>query len=149
MEKVPENNYVSGTREFKTLGSKTNWTTGCDCVKRISSPRIEGFCVKLPILTLIRRRPCILLFSHGTSSKFADVRTHLRKVSNLFELLFLISAQSYDSSERWSKDDQVGDEKASHRHWGSTTDLATIDLKHLRRRHQDHMGRQRPVDKGK
>ena len=40
------------------------------------------------------------IISHGTSSKFADVRTYLRKVSNLIRASFLISAQSYDSSER-------------------------------------------------
>ena len=40
------------------------------------------------------------IISHGTSMKFADVRTHLRKVSNLIRASFLKSAQSCDSSER-------------------------------------------------
>ena len=40
------------------------------------------------------------IISHGTSSKFADVRTHLRKVSNLIRVSFPKSAQSCDNSER-------------------------------------------------
>ena len=60
-EKSSWNTSVSGTREFWNLRSKTNWTRAADCVKKISSPRIKRFCVKLPILTLSADALCILI----------------------------------------------------------------------------------------
>ena len=89
-EKSAWNVFVSGTREFWNLRFKTNWTRATDCVKKISSPRIERFCVKLPILTLSVEALCILI-SHGTSwiaeiihwIISPNVRTHLRKVSKM------------------------------------------------------------------
>ena len=52
------------------------------------------------------------IISHGTSQKFHDVRTHLRKVSNLIRASLSLYLHNLTVAPRGDpKDDQVGDEK--------------------------------------
>ena len=50
-------------------------------ILKLSAVRKVPETIKFQVLGIIETLGSII--SHGTSSKFADVRTHLRKVSNL------------------------------------------------------------------
>ena len=78
--------------------------------------------------------------SHGTSSKFADVRTHLRKVSNLIRASLFLNLHNLTIAPRGDpKDDQVGDKKDSTDTEGHDEDLATIDDTEHFENEADHM----------
>jgi len=88
--------------------------------------------------------------SHGTSSKFADVRTHLRKVSNLIRASFFLNLHNLTVAPRGDpKDDQVGDKKDSADAEGHDEDLATIDDTEHFENEADHMVGKGQMDKGK
>ena len=90
------------------------------------------------------------IISHGTSSKFADVRTHLRKVSNLIRASFSLYLHNLTIAPRGDpKDDQVGDKKDSTDTEGDDEDLATIDDTEHFKDQADHMVGKGQVDKGK
>ena len=90
------------------------------------------------------------IISHGTSSKFADVRTHLRKVSNLIRASLSLYLNNLTIAPRGDpKDDQVGDEKDSTDTEGHDEDLATIDDTEHFENEADHMVGKGQVDKGK
>ena len=90
------------------------------------------------------------IISHGTSSKFADVRTHLRKVSNLIRASLSLYLHNLTIAPRGDpKDDQVGDEKDSTDTEGHDEDLATIDDTEHFENQADHMVGKGQVDKGK
>ena len=90
------------------------------------------------------------IISHGTSSKFADVRTHLRKVSNLIRASFSLYLHNLTIAPRGDpKDDQVGDEKDGTDTEGHDEDLATIDDTEHFENESDHMVGKGQVNKGK
>ena len=90
------------------------------------------------------------IISHGTSSKFADVRTHLRKVSNLIRASLSLYLHNLTVAPRGDpKDDQVGDEKDTTNAEGYDEDLATIDDTENLENEADHMVGKGQVDKGK
>ena len=90
------------------------------------------------------------IISHGTSSKFADVRTHLRKVSNLIRASLFLNLHNLTIAPRGDpKDDQVGNEKDSTDTEGHDEDLATIDDTEHFENEADHMVGKGQVDKGK
>ena len=90
------------------------------------------------------------IISHGTSSKFADVRTHLRKVSNLIRASFSLYLHNLTIAPRGDpKDDQVGDKKDSTDTEGDDEDLATINHAKGFEDQADHMVGKGQVDKGK
>ena len=90
------------------------------------------------------------IISHGTSSKFADVRTHLRKVSNLIRASFYLNLHNLTVAPRGDpKDDQVGDKKDGADAEGHDEDLATIDDTEHFENEADHMVGKGQVDKGK
>ena len=90
------------------------------------------------------------IISHGTSSKFADVRTHLRKVSNLIRASFSLYLHNLTIAPRGDpKDDQVGDEKDGADAKGDDEDLATIDDAKNFEDQTDHVVGKGQVDKGK
>ena len=60
--------------------------------------------------------------------KFADVRPHLRKVSNMIWASLFLNLHNLTVTPRGDpKDDQVGDEKDGTDTEGHYEDLATID----------------------
>ena len=90
------------------------------------------------------------IISHGTSSKFADVRTHLRKVSNLIRASFSLYLHNLTIAPRGDpKDDQVGDKKDGADADGHDEYLATIDDTEHFKNEADHMVGKGQVDKGK
>ena len=90
------------------------------------------------------------IISHGTSSKFADVRTHLRKVSNLIWAPLSLNLHNLTIAPRGDpKDDQVGDEKDGADTEGHDEDLATIDDTEHFENETNHMVGKGQVDKGK
>ena len=90
------------------------------------------------------------IISHGTSSKFADVRTHLRKVSNLIRASLSLYLHNLTIAPRGDpKDDQIGDEKDGTDTEGHDEDLATIDDTEHFENEADHMVGKGQVDKGK
>ena len=90
------------------------------------------------------------IISHGTSSKFADVRTHLRKVYNLIRASFSLYLHNLTIAPGGDpKDDQVGDKKDGADAEGHDEDLATIDDTEHFKNQADHMVGKGQVDKGK
>ena len=90
------------------------------------------------------------IISHGTSMKFADVRTHLRKVSNLIRASFSLYLHNLTVAPRGDpKDDQIGDKKDGADAEGHDEDLATIDDTEHFKNQADHMVGKGQMDKGK
>ena len=114
-------------------------------------------------LSAVRKVPEIIMFqalgiietlgsiiSHGTSTRFADVRTHLRKVYNLIRASFSLYLHNLTIAPGGDpKDDQVGDKKDGADAEGHDEDLATIDDTEHFKNQADHMVGKGQVDKGK
>ena len=80
--------------------------TGCGLCQKDKFSQNRQILGELPILTLSADALCILI-SHGTSSKFADVRTHLRKVSEK-----MLNEKNFFNTFRCSDSCRQGNKKA-------------------------------------